>query len=309
MIEFLIQQQLPQPNKMEHTQPAVTENEFKLFRSEYKEATSRPPTIDYKRFLPNRENINPAPQIEGENENEDARLSLQITKESKSLIKKWIEKFLPKNRIEVIQDIEVCKNQGGDLAIVTNSGGDAEIECSSDNGEIIQIENTGSSPTILRELNEEGVEAKIGLKLVTNKYGKLVIGYTQEKFPIETKVLFEQDGFVLRDQTTQKRFYEKIKSEKSKYYDSLANDVNRCNLKNQNASLTFKNLDGDLKIICQNGNGKKDIIDFDMLSVGTQKIVNILNMASKEGYDTKITLNPNYPSNREINYEQIFRPN
>jgi hypothetical protein len=300
---------ITQPNFDKIPAPKLTSVEISQVRTDYKITINPPPRIDFDRFLPKETTVIEVPHIEdGETGSNhiDEPLKPQTTNETKKNIGNWLKnKFLRSNSKEIREDIKVCNDAGGDIVIAAKSAGDAEISCFANNGEGIEIDIPGNLPTIVEKLSTRGVEAKIGLKLVANKYGKLVIGFTQEKFPLETKVLFEKDGFILKDQTTYNRFFIKIQNEIAIDGDSIRNDVDRLNLQNQNASLIIESMNGVSTVKCLNGDGGSyaennkniEIIRINNLSPRTQKFVQKLSLSSKFGYNTKAVFNPDYKYN------------
>jgi hypothetical protein len=293
--------QKPQPSKVEIS-PA-------RYSKDYKVATKLPPSIDFKRFLPKKEApAIKAPEVESEDteeNNHDKPLAPKTTVESKKKVNNWLKKFLKINSTEIRKDIIDCNKVGGEMAVISSSGGDAEINCIAKNGQEVIIDTPGNSPKIVEALSNLGAEAKIGLKLVTNKYGKLVICYTQENFPTEKKVLFERDGFVLREEITYNEFFKNIQVEIIKNSSDITYDTMRCNLSDNVASLSIENYNGVSTITCLNADGTKDSINFENLNPGTKRMVQILKMSSDYGYNTKLVINPgpNYKFKIEPLYE------
>lgn len=110
---------------------------------------------------------------------------------------------------------------------------------------------------------------------------------------IKKNVLFERDGFILREETTYDEFFKKIKNEIIKEATSIRHDVQRCNLEGQNASLSIESNKGEISISCYNQDGTKDFIFFENLSKGSQKVVEILRKASEYGYNTSFEISQN----------------
>jgi hypothetical protein len=315
MIEFFTKAIL-QPNFDKIQKPVLSQAEMTQTRliSNPKITANNSPMRSYEQFISKRDKPNPiTPKTEVELDNNDQEvnqdnsLKPNTTKESKQVIGQWLRKNLRTYSKEIRDDIKVCNTAGGGMVVVSSSGGEAEIRCISNNGKELEIDIQGKPPAVVEQLANLGVEAKIGLVLVTNKYGKLVIGYTQENFPASKKILLNLEGFILREKTTYVDFFQQIQTEMAKQNKSLAKDVMRCNLKNQNASLNIENLNGVLKIVCQNQNGQISSINFNKLNAGTKKLVTILNEASKKGYNTSLILDPKYSTNQKFKIQPLYK--
>jgi hypothetical protein len=307
-MEFLLSAIQPDFNKIQKPELTRVETSQVRHNSDYKVATNIKPEINnWSRFLPKKDKAIESPIIDEHNKNEHGEkpLTPKTTFESKKTVNNWLKKFLKTNSTEIKKDIIDCNKVGGEMAVVSSSGGDAEINCIAKNGQEVIIDTPGNSPKIVEALSNLGVEAKIGLKLVTNKYGKLVIGYTQENFPTEKKVLFERDGFVLREEITYNEFFKNIQLEIIKNSSDITYDIKRCNLGDNVASLSIENYNGMSTITCLNADGTKDSINFENLNPGTQRMVQILKMSSDYGYNTKLVINPgpNYKFRIEPLYE------
>ena len=291
MLEFFAAK-IIQPNfdRVQTSKPTSAEISQVRYSKDYKVATKLPPKIDFKRFLPSDRPAAEAPAIENNHEESEA-INPITTKESKSKLSEWLKKFLPKNSKEVRQDIDDCESNRGKTVVVKASGGEAEIICTNESDAEIKIDKEGQTPTIVREISQRG-DAFVALSYVFNSRGQKVIGFTQEKIPAPKKVLFESNGFVLREETTYNEFFKNIQNEIIKNSYDIKYDTMRCNLGDNEASLSIESFDGVTLIQCLNKNGTEDLIDFDNLSFGTQKLLKILQVSSKFGYNTKIVFSP-----------------
>ncbi len=287
---FLSQQiNLAKPN-FENLQPRQpTSQQIRQNRSNYV-GTNSPTEQNFDRFLPKESEVKETP------------IMPQTTEESRSLFSRVFGKFMKLNSAAIRKDLKICDDEGGSSVLIMSSGGESSFECESKNGEKIDIE--GELATPIDQVLGLVPEIKARISLGKNKKGQSILLYTQnvdslnansqlEVKPIEKKILFEYEGFELREETTYQDFFQQIQVEILKHKASLANDVHRCNLRDgQHSNLEIRTLDGIAEIICSNIDGSEDIIDFENLSIGTKELVKILTQSSVFGYNTKLTIEP-----------------
>lgn len=134
---------ITQPNFDKIPAPKPTALEVRQVRADYKKiATNLPPRIDFKRFLPKKENsaILEAPQIQDKDAENTEPSNHKTTEESNEisrlkLLRKILPDFLKKFTKQINADMITCKEAGGTGKIsVFVDGQDVAADCDSLSG-------------------------------------------------------------------------------------------------------------------------------------------------------------------------------